>query len=222
MIVNTASKSNLEILEGILEKFPDHGLNDYQINMLSTGYEGTEYTPEVYFIWLSDSEDTEELISKYQMVTSSRIRELSKEKAKEHGWSIVSVGPGDGNTGFCYTTYLTDKVGYELILVGHYGSIGGSLLNTVCDMVTKEYPDSPPTSVITTNLFGVFTSGRSHDLRLQLVELDMNSPTAKGVRVGENVTRIIQVTVGDKNNILPNEEGYDTSFMQTLSEVVDD
>ena len=216
------TKSSLEILEGILEKFPEHGLNDHQLEMLSTGYGLPElidagFTPEIYFKWLSDSEDTEKLVSKYWAVAGAQMRELIKEKAKKHGWSVVSVGPGDVDPGFCYTTYLTDKVGYELILVGYHGSIAGSLLNSVCDIVTKEYPDSPPTSVLTTDLFRPFISDRSHDLRIQLVELDMNSPIAKSIALGENVTRIIQVTIGDKNNILPNEEGYDSSFIQTLS-----
>ena len=219
-LVNTVP--HLGILKGILEKFPDHGLNDYQLEMFSRGYEISElsemgYTPEMYFAWLADSKDTEELVSKYWMVARSQMRAFTKEKAKEKGFSVVAVGSGDVDPGFCYTTYLTDKVGYELILVGIGGHIGGRLVDSVCDMIIKEYPDSPPTSVLTTDLFGIVVDGEPHDLRLQLVELDMDSPTAKGVKLGENVTRIIQVTIGDKNNLLPNEEGYDTSFIQTLS-----
>lgn len=219
-LVNTVP--DLEILEGILGKFPDHDLNGHQLDMFSRGYKIPElsemgYTPEMYFAWLADSKDTEELVSKYWMIVRAQIREYTKEKAKEKGFSVVAVGSGDVDPDFCYSTYLTDKVGYELILVGMGGHIGGSLLNSVCDMVIKEYPDSPPTTVLTTDLFGIVIDGESHDLRLQLVELDMDSPTAKGVTLGENVTRIMQITVGDKNNLLPNEEGYDTSFIQTLS-----
>ncbi|MNH23631.1 hypothetical protein D3C79_835370 [compost metagenome] len=36
------------------------------------------------------------------------------------------------------------------------------------------------------------------------------------------MTRYMQVFIGDKNNILPGEEGYDTSYVQELTPELED
>lgn len=196
---------------------PEGDYNDYQIGVLARGYTYSLFTEADfdrtdYFSWLADpSVGTME--QKYATIIKAVLDGRMDAIIAEQGWGLMFVGAGRTDPAFVYTVGLTAKTGYEFIMVNPPTSNVEDLMNTICEGVIEG--SITPQTVFTTD---GYTIGQQL-ARFKLVELQMDSATASMVldRRGE-VVQIYQVWMGDKNNILPDEPGYDTTFVQTLSQ----
>lgn len=220
MLTMTTDKERLDV---VTAKFPDHGLNDHQLNILLGGYGYPKFiqvgfTPTEYFMWLWSATDKDDLQDRFMGVAHEMLQEMQRSHIAQHGWSIVQVGSGKTDPSFAYTVGYTAKMGVEFIVVGG-GVTGGNLLNYICDNIVKSNT-IPLDTPLSTGDYLVTVDGQPQPLRLRIVELDMGSVTAGNVtsRVpGIDVTRILQLQTGDRNNILPGEPGYD-GLVQELTE----
>lgn len=110
---------------------------------------------------------------------------------------------------FCYTVGLSKKLGAEIIIIApaNVQTLHSILYQTVVDCINK--------GEITTGKFELseFQMRYKDDkvnLRAEIVELANDAPNANvlNIRVGD-VTKVYQLYVGDRQNLLPNEEGFD-------------
>lgn len=196
----------------------DTPYNDRQIKILAQGYMFNTFIEagferDDYFHWLADPA-VGTLDQKLSTVFSAKIQQIHSEHIQKHGWSLIGVGAGDNDPAFCYTIGLTAKVGFELIGVNIPISIANAMMNEVCQGVVDG--SIPLDTVFEINGFGIGES----NVRAKIVDIALDSPTASNVKSrvpGITVTQIKQLWCGDANNILPDEEGYDSSYIQTLS-----
>lgn len=154
--------------------------------------------------WLaSEPAKTEERIEEVKI---SVIRELLMRAAVDDtGFGIMAVGGSDEQPSFCYTQGLAEKHGVEIFAVGLPPGIFSYFVSEcVLDQVVEEMhiPD-----------IGGTIAGEP--ARGQLIEIDELPGPLKVVGKMDSM-RWFQLLVGDKNNILPGEEGYDETQVQTL------
>lgn len=139
------------------------------------------------------------------------------EVYQKHNDAIQHVGFGvqgvfatvPDEPSFCYTVGLSKKLGAEIIIVAptNVQSLHGILYQTTVDCINN--------GKITVGKFELSEyrmqlKDSMVNLRAEIVELANDSPNANvlNFRVGD-VTKVYQLYVADKNNLLPNEEGYD-------------
>ncbi len=145
------------------------------------------------------------------------IIEQHRDNAKRVGFSVQAVFPNfPEDPAFCYTVGLCEKLGAEIIIVapGSTQILYGILSQTVIDCINK--------GEITVGKIELseYKLGNGDHLRAEIIELDPQSPNANvfNLRLGD-INKFYQVYVGDKNNLLPGEEGYDTeNWGYTVSE----
>lgn len=108
---------------------------------------------------------------------------------------------------FCYTLGLSQRLGAEIIIVAPCSVqiLHGILYQTVIDCINKGQ------LVVGKIESTEYKIKDGTPLRLEIVELDPSSPNANvfNLRLGE-ISKFYQLYVGDKHNLLPNEEGYDS------------
>lgn len=218
---NQTKAADIECVKSILTdlQIPEGTYNDHQVNLLAEGYTlkiflDAEFTKEDYFMWLSDPE-VGPFERKFLTVIGAMVKEKQSEAIERVGWALIYVGPSEVDTSFTYSVGLTSKTGFELVSVGLPSSHAQGLMNTTIQRVLD--------GEIT--LGEVFTDKDFHiagnPMRAKIVDLDMDSLTARGVKGrtdGVTVVAIKQLWVGDKNNRLPDELGYDQQCVQELEE----
>lgn len=186
--------------------------------LLATGYlqelfVELKWTKDDYFTWLADKSITTQ--DKLIVIFRGIIKSKRKEDVSKHGFSIqmVSGNPGDKWGTYGYTVGLSGSAGYELVVVN-----GGPIAANILSSLSKQALDKSLEldKILTLLDFKVVDGG---GLRVVIKDIDLDSPTANGClgKIG-NVTNIKQIFLGDSNNILPGEGGYDTGFVQTLTE----
>lgn len=181
------------------------------------GFQTAEFDHKTYLHWLGD---TLSKANKIEEVTIQLFKEFNSMREKniiaKQGFTVRNVFTNeDPWRYYSYTVGLTDQLGYELIMIN--GSRhSGTLLTDIVHDVLKNNPGLGVPFV--NNDFKVVVGG--DDIRLKMVEISLDSGNASFVREGvPEVKRVVQVQLGDKNNILPGEEGYDETFVQDIAVV---
>lgn len=191
--------------------------NNYQLKLFAEGYRlqsfvEAEFDFSDYLRWLGDmSQGTFD--EKLTRLFSIKITELQRKHIEEYGYSLMGVGAGDVDPSYTYTVGLSKILGFELVVVNLPLHLSSPLLNGVIDNLKKG--NVTPDVVFTDDEFTI------EDVlaRLKITDIDMDSNTAEGVKGridGIEVTQIKQLWLPDQNNVLPDEPGYDNTFMQTL------
>lgn len=203
------------LIESVVGK--DHTFTDYQIKVFAEGYllepfVEAEFDFYMYLNWLGDltQGDFKEKLTK---LFATKIEETHRKNAERVGWSLTAVGSGSVDPTFTYTVGLTRKLGYELIVTNLPPDLSQPLLNEVCTALTEN--TLPIDEPFTTSSFTV----NGEPARLKIVDIDFDSVTAKSVMAridGIEVTQIKQLWLSDGDNILPDEPGYDNTFVQYL------
>ena len=170
----------------------------------------------MYFRWLSDHK-AGSLEDKKMALVSSWMNEMQRAAAEKQGFSIHNVfsnDPVDTWHRYSYTAHLTSKLNYDLLLVncGHYSGhnlaeiakwlieTGGVIEGEVFTMPGITVNKVPLRMVASTQM-----------------PVDEVATTRMQGAINHGMTQYVQIFVGDKNNILPGEEGYDITFDQTLT-----
>lgn len=128
------------------------------------------------------------------------------------GYAIQGVFPNDEGICVCYTVGLTPLLGAECIVAGPISlqTLYQTLRSNIDELIKDKEQLSEKEFVGGTLLNG-------EDLRCKYVDIS-NKQHVKNfmtVRVNE-VNKVFQMYLADKNNILPDEDGYDTSFDQEV------
>ena len=205
----------------IKEELEKLNYNEYQINTLLNIEEDSNWihVPEKMLLDYKEGKLEEEKVKEYltQVIIEINLDRLlgeHKERMEKNGYTVTVVG---GERATAYTVGLSVSEGYELVT---QSNIAGKVLGIVINAVVGELRDSGFEENLTLKTFNI----NNTEARCKLVEV-------KDVEwLGENITygmfnsdwletkptKVYQVLLGDKNNILPGENGYDVSFEQTL------
>lgn len=170
----------------------------------------------MYFRWLSDHK-AGSLEDKKIALVSSWMKEMQRAAAEKQGFSIHNVfsnDPVDTWHRYSYTAHLTSKLNYDLLLVncGHYSGqnladIAKWLIETG-GVIEGEVFTMPGITVNKVPLRMVASAQ---------IPVDEVATTRMQGAITQGMTQYVQIFIGDKNNILPGEEGYDSTFDQTLT-----
>lgn len=197
------------------------GLSVHERELFAMGYmsplmKQAGFEVPMYFRWLSDHK-AGSLEDKKMALVSSWMKEMQRAAAEKQGFSIHNVlsnDPVDTWHRYSYTAHLTSKLNYDLLLVncGHYSGhnlaeiakwlieTGGVIEGEVFTMPGITVNKVPLRMVASTQM-----------------PVDEVATTRMQGAINHGMTQYVQIFVGDKNNILPGEEGYDSTFDQTLT-----
>lgn len=128
------------------------------------------------------------------------------------GYAIQGVFPNEEGICVCYTIGLAPLLGAECIVAGQISlqTLYQTLRSNIDELIKDKEQLSEKEFVGGTLLNG-------EDLRCKYVDVS-NKHHLKNfmtVRVNE-VNKVFQMYLADKNNILPDEDGYDISFDQEV------
>lgn len=148
---------------------------------------------------------------------------------KSHGFAMQGVFDPDGGPSFCYTVGAVEKVGAEFVCIAtvSINSLHG-ILNPIVYEILK-------TGKINTDVFSIgLLRNSEEELRGKFVNVTDHFEIERSVTVRvcdfsdeqlmdiyghTNIPtdfKIYQLLIADKNNILPDEPGYDQGFIQTI------
>lgn len=145
--------------------------------------------------------------------------------ADEFGCSLVSDEGHEDEPPFSYTVYLSEKTGFELVVVGslHHGP---HILSAIAQMYLEREGTFTDVEEGELENIHVETPNGTVPMRYRLVALwdDLENPTVKQIQLYsrqyvDKTPDIIQVMIADKNNHLPGEKDYDERFVQQLGGV---
>lgn len=141
----------------------------------------------------------------YDHIYSHHLKSIEKV-----GFGVQGVFPTvPEGLSFCYTVGLSEKLGAEIMIAApaDVQSLHGVLYQTTVDCINN---GKITVGKFELNEYQMQLKDSMVNLRVGIVELANDSPNANvlNFRVGD-VTKVYQLYVADKNNLLPNEEGYD-------------
>lgn len=175
--------------------------------MVETGFDF-----ETYLLWLFEPR-AGTMESKKIGLFKTWMDEQEKYAIEQQGFAVRNVfsnEPTDKWKSYSYTTGLSDKHRFEVLVVNAGKSSGNLLADAVKLLLEKKLvPNTPGT------MDNFLTNGEP--LRVKAVELQPTSKTFMHIRefVGK-VDKIYQIYVGDQTNKLPGETGYNEDFLQTM------
>lgn len=201
--------------------FPEYkDMETGQAEFIATGYRLPEFieiakgdmqeASRIFYSWLEIG-DVSSFNEKKELLFLRQFTNRQKEHIRLVGHSVIGVGSDDVSPAYSYSVGLTNTLGYELITAG---VSTGEVINEVAELLKND--SVKVNEVFTLDSFTVIGKG---PLKVKVVDRDYNDdykslvfskiPTV-------TITAIKQILLGDKNNILPDEEGYDTNFNQVL------
>ena len=139
-----------------------------------------------------------------------------------HDHDFAIQGVFDTNPTFIYSVGAAIKTDAEFICIANADI---RVLHQILDPIIR---DIIVTGKIPTEEFNAAVTKDGHDLRGRLVDVTFDPlvqanvvmrviQTKDGISIGDNHTiDIYQLILGDDNNIMPGEPGYDTKFIQSL------
>lgn len=193
----------------------------YDRELFATGYKcpiivDADFDRQTYFRWVGDHK-AGDFEKKKMALFSSWYKRNSKMAAAEQGFSLENVFSEDPTDRWCsysYTVGVSEKLGYEILLV-NAGKNSGPLLAQIAKWAidTGGFIENVP--------FGVpgYTVGEEKiPLKAVATEQGMGDVATTRMQgaVNAGMKRYMQVFIGDKNNLLPGEDGHDASFVQEL------
>lgn len=196
----------------------------YHREIFATGYhqplfKEAAFSKETYLKWLSDTSGVT-LKDKLMAIYKSRMEAMMAMDIMKMGFTVQNVfsdDPVDLWKTFSYTIGASEKLGYDVVLVN-----GGTLSSGI---LTKHVSAALQT--------GGFELGNviedadfliaGQPIRLMATEIPLDSITATEMlgAIKAGMPRAVQLFIGDKNNRLPGEEGYDELFVQILPPIND-
>lgn len=208
----------------IKEELEKLGYNDYQVYTLLNIEKDSEWSHVPTYI-LEDlksgklkEDEAKKLLTKIIIkVNATKLLREHGERMEKHGYTVTMV---TGERPTAYTVGLSVSEGYELVTQSNiHGKVAGVVINAVVDELRK----SGFSENFTLKNFNI----NNTEARCRLVEIEdlewLGTQVTFGMFNPEwlkvKPTKVYQVLLGDKNNILPDEDGYDTSFDQTLTAI---
>ena len=199
----------------IIHRFPTV-MTQHLLEQLATGwrtqiFQVAQFSRNDYFNFLKEKMVDEQSIKELRItVVKSALKMKEDRLIAEHGYTKQFVGSGEGTTQFCYTIGLTPRAGAEVIA---FCAVPMELLANVVDLVAGELLTGCLTLGVRDDLLK--PSGDVAPLRLKVVHVNATEALDNYIlNTRSTVHRVYQVLFPDGNNILPDEEGYDTSFPQ--------
>lgn len=194
-------------------------LSVYDRELFATGYKSdlikeVDMHPSMYFLWVADETAGSMEEKKMKLFRSwfARNQRMATEKQGFAVQNVFSQDPKDKWSSYSYTYGAQDKLGYEVAVV-NAGQNSGAILAqlTRWAIETGGFIYNIPFEVK-----GYTVGQPPQPLKAVATEIDMDSALAQTMLGAKNtgMTRAVQIFIADKNNILPGEEGYDTSFVQ--------
>lgn len=191
----------------------------YDRELFATGYKSdlmrqAEMDPSMYFMWAADDRAGKEEDKKMQLFRSwfARNQRIATEKQGFAVQNVFSNDPKDKWSSYSYTYGAQAKLGYEVAIVNAGKNSGAILAQLVSWAIeTGGFIFDLPFEVK-----GYTVGNPAQPLKAVATEIDMDSALAQTMLGAQNtdMTRAVQIFIADKNNLLPGEEGYDTSFVQ--------
>lgn len=187
--------------------------------LFASGYQQTlfkeaEFTQATYFCWLGDGH-VGTLEEKKMAIFRSWMEDKRKEAVNEQGFAVQNVFSNDPKDSWkmcSYTIGLTEKLGFDMVVVNG-GKTSGLLLAEVASKCIAEggFPVGP----FTVSSYRVAGA----DLRVAIVDIPQGTGTTKMMlaAISKGMLATKQLYIGDKNNILPTEAGYDIGFIQAVN-----
>lgn len=142
------------------------------------------------------------------------------KKIAEHGHFIQGVFDPEGKEpNIAYTVGLEEKLGAELIVIA---GVDISILHEIVNDVAGQLLSESTITEGKRTASSMTVANGNGDLRINLVRAAPNSAEAARIKVrpkshyGVPPKAVYQIFLGDEQNKLPGEEGYNDSFIQTL------
>lgn len=240
----TATEEDINAMRDMIRPEVFDPMDPYEREMFATGYrqplfKKANFSRATFLHWLSD-ESVGSMEEKKMTIFRSYMEDLREKAVAMQGFAIQNVNGGDNQPQYSYTISLTEKTGVELVLVNAGPGSPEIIVDQAKALIKAGLPKLKSVrhtdpAVMSINgwvltqskpfIIEGFTVGPAKEpLRAEMVEIDMESPTAKQMlgAINAGMKRCIQIRIGDKNNILPSEPGYDGGFVQELGEVADE
>lgn len=192
-------------------------MTQHLLEQLASGYrtpvfQEHDFSRDDYFQFMKEKAIDPESIDKLRMtVAISVIKAKENKLIKEHGYTKQFVTAGADTPPFCYSIGLTAQTGFEVLCVA---ALPMEHLACMVDYVAKSYlPGGEP---FLPGIYEGWLIGKGEiPLRTQLKEVVLEQARKEYVmNTRGEVTRVFQVLIADKNNVLPGEPGYDIEFLQ--------
>ena len=193
----------------------------YERELFATGYRSpaiaeVDFDRKTYFRWLGDHKAGDFEKKKMTLFASwfKRNQDMAAEKQGFAVQNVFSNDPKDQWASYSYTYGAQDKLGYEILLVNAGTGSGGILAQLARWAIeTGGFIENVPFTIP-----GYKVGPEGQLLKAVATEQAMGpvATTRMMGAINAGMTRYMQVFIGDKNNVLPGEDGYDVSFVQTL------
>lgn len=184
-------------------------------------FKEAEYTSDIFTMWFNDPQ-TGSVEEKRMVVFREFNKKADEETVERQGFSVSNVfsnDPNDPIRQFSYSIHLSKKLGYDVTVL-NAGNVSGHLLSDICTTLIKDdVKDPTKLPPMTSDVAAINVNGVRQDVRFAFRTISPDSETFKNMlgSINAGMTLAYQIVIGDKNNILPGEEGYDESFIQTMA-----
>lgn len=138
-------------------------------------------------------------------------------KIKEFGYAVLGIFDTEnkGNPTFLYTVGLSNKLDFEIMICGN---INMQIMHTIINQMAYDLQESG-INPLDKGIFGGASLLDGSDLRCKYIDVT-DHPNMKTDfvvrRCNDKDIKVYQMLFADGSNILPDEEGYDQKFKQTL------
>ena len=197
--------------------------NEYQIESINNAL-AVEANHELLYnvktaIGIHSSDELKKILIDNVIVpyNAKQLNAKTEQLIKEGKWVVQCVG-GDGkHPPFAYTVGMLHINGFELFASGISPTVLGGFLNVVGEYL-KDNPNILPDD-LTESKLSLFDIGGGQKGRYRLVDASHTSIYSDYMyackkHIGDKRPKIYVLALPDKNNRLPDEEGYDESFIQ--------
>jgi hypothetical protein len=204
-----------------------NAMSVYERELFATGYRSplitdVNFDRQTYFRWVGDHK-AGSFETKKMALFKSWFKRNQDMATAEQGFAVQNVfsnDPKDKWASYSYTYGAQGKLGYEVLIV-NAGQNSGAMLAKVTKWAieTGGFIENVPFTI------PGYTVGPAGELLKAVATEQIMGDVATTRMLGAvnaGMTRYMQVFVGDKNNILPGEDGYDTGYVQELPPEVSD
>jgi hypothetical protein len=204
-----------------------NAMSVYERELYATGYRSplitdVNFDRQTYFRWMGDHK-AGSFETKKMALFKSWFKRNQDMATAEQGFAVQNVtsnDPKDTWRSYSYTYGAQGKLGYEVLIVNAGPNSGAMLAQlTKWAIETGGFIENIPFTI------PGYTVGPGGEPLKAVATEQVMGPVATTRLLGAmnaGMKRYMQVFVGDKNNILPGEEGYDTGYVQELTPEVDD
>ncbi|MNB61107.1 hypothetical protein D3C76_515820 [compost metagenome] len=238
-----ATAEDMNMLRAALPPEVFDKMSSYEREMFATGYhqpifKKAHFSRATFVMWLSD-QSVGTMENKKMTIFRSYMEDQREKATKAQGFAIQNVLPGKVDPYYSYTIGLTEKLGFDLVLVNG-GPSSGEIVATQASRLLAEKARPPITldangsNVVPIvqpmpqigEVFALpgFTIGKDKiPVRARIVEIALDSITAQGMNgaLNKGMKKVMQLQIGDENNVLPGEPDYNSGFVQELTEKPD-